>query len=188
MPGKKIEATFDSDNWVESNVDPIPAPSAADAPAAAKDETAKDQPKPKLSSYDSVLKITRVRTERTFKGGMQGKGIVEYTMVYHRLPSVTSSDTESTPGSMCTYNGIMYFKGTIDSLSNANAGDAKDGELVFTITGTWGKDGVMAAVGEWTAIKGSETGVFKGLDDVKLISGGYNSKTHNDTPCWLVIE
>jgi hypothetical protein len=30
-----------------------------------------------------TLRITRTRTERTFKGGMSGKGYAEYTFIYH---------------------------------------------------------------------------------------------------------
>ncbi|KAG8779159.1 hypothetical protein FRC20_003757 [Serendipita sp. 405] len=185
----RIEAIFDTDTWVETTIDPMSSPEAAGTAAAADatttGETAKDdaKDKPKLSSYDAEMKVTHVRTERTFKGGIQGRGLVEYNLVYHRMPTGTDAGKADAPvmNSMCTYNGVMYFKGTIDSLSTT------EGELIFTITGTWGKDGNMAAVGEWEMIKGTQTGGFKGID-VKLLSGGYDSKGKKDTPCWMVIE
>jgi hypothetical protein len=83
-------------------------------------------------------------------------------------------------GQMCTYNGVMYFKGKAEGYESGG-----DGELVFTCTGTWGKGGEMKAIGDWTVIEGSGKG---GLANVKGGSGGYVSAGKTDQPCWFKLQ
>ncbi|CAG8621653.1 1077_t:CDS:2 [Acaulospora colombiana] len=82
---------------------------------------------------------------------------------------------ESAAGPMVTYNGVMYFKGTLDipAEARATANFEGEGELTFTCEGTWGKDGHAKAVGEWKVVPGSATGAFAGLKDGVLVGGGW---------------
>jgi hypothetical protein len=113
----EIDATFDCASWDEKDV-------------------------PKLEGQ--TLRITRTRTERTFKGGMKGKGVAEYTFIYHPTKGEVKAGTPSIfpigghviltrddlfmietgahgEGMYVTYNGLMYFKGTIDVPTEARS-------------------------------------------------------------------
>lgn len=159
----RIDATFDdTGSWKESDVVP-----SGTAPAP-------EGEKQKLSCLDPVLRITTVNTERTFKGGMQGSALALYTMVYHNDPSKSSEMP------MASYTGIMFFKGTVQG--------SKEGEATFTSSGTWGKDGQMRAVGEWTLVPGTLTGgLVDALGDKGVVKGGYSTAGHTDCQCWLEI-
>ncbi|KIO32340.1 hypothetical protein M407DRAFT_108293 [Tulasnella calospora MUT 4182] len=82
---------------------------------------------------DSVgsLKITRVRTTRTFAGRLTGKGLAEYVMVYREAPPGVTDPHQMT----AKYVGIMVFKGTLDG--------GKEGEAHFTVDGLY--DGTATA-------------------------------------------
>jgi hypothetical protein len=73
----------------------------------------------------------------------------------------------------------MYFKGTIKDV-----GEGAEGEVMFELTGTWGKDGVKMAIADWKVIDGTGKGAFKDLKG----AGGYESKGMKDTPCRLNVE
>lgn len=153
----EIEASFNSDTWDEKDV---------------------------ALTTDAKFRITRTRTERTFTGGMNGKGVTEYTFVYH--PKETSGDAgeegeakpdpHSNASGMVTYNGLMHFKGSVEGIEG-------EGEVAFEVEGTWAKDGVMSALGKWKTIPGTGTGGLKGLS----ATGGYES-TGKVTPCWIEIS
>lgn len=159
----KIEASFDCDTWDEKDV-------------------------PKLEGQ--TLRITRTRTERTFKGGMKGKGVAEYTFIYHPTKEEAKSDSgASAAGMLVTYNGLMYFKGTIDVPVEARstATFEGEGEIVFTCDGTFGKDGAYKAIGEWKVIPGSGTGAFADIKEGVIVGAGYESSGKHDCPCWLTL-
>jgi hypothetical protein len=63
-----------------------------------------------------------------------------------------------------------------------------EGELTFTCEGTWGKDGLAKAVGEWKVLPGTGTGAFAELKEGLIAGGGYESrdKSH-DCDCWLTL-
>jgi hypothetical protein len=118
---------------------------------------------------------------------MKGSAVAEYTFAYYPLVNAESKPTEttddSTEGKDChkvpqevTYNGLMYYKGTIEGVDG-------EGEVVFEINGTWGKNGVMRAIGDWKSIPGSGTGAFK---DLKA-SGGYDGAS-SSMPCWVQLN
>lgn len=80
------------------------------------------------------LRITRLLTEGTFTGGMNGKGMTEHTFVYHPTPSESAGggegEGESKPNSLSdaltasTYNGIMHLKGSVEGIEG-------EGEVAF---------------------------------------------------------
>lgn len=114
------------------------------------------------------MKITRLRSDRVFAGEsnrMQGKGVAEYTMVYHE-------NGETDPHKMtASYAGLMHFTGTIDG--------GEEGEIVFMTTGTYDK-GVEAS---WIVDSKTGTGGLKGLKG----KGGYASKGR-EAEIWLEVE
>lgn len=133
--------------------------------------------------------MTRTHATHTFAGGMNGTGVPECTFVYHALPggenkrvpkeSTENKDPQDDPLKcilMCTYNGLMYYKGTIDGIDG-------EGEVVFKINGTWGKDGVKKTSASWKSIPESGVGAFK---DLKA-SGGYEGAAHT-MPCWIQLD
>ena len=81
---------------------------------------------------------------------------------------------------MASYTGLMFFTGSIS--------ESKQGEATFTASGTWGKDGEMRAVGEWTLVPGTLTGgLVDALGSKGTVKGGYSAATHADCQCWLEI-
>lgn len=82
---------------------------------------------------------------------------------------------------MCTQNGVMYFKGKAQGYET----DGGDGEIAFTCEGTWGKGGVMQAVGDWAVVQGSGKG---SLANVTGGAGGYVSTGKTNQPCWFKLE
>ena len=159
----EFNATFDCDTWDEKDITALEG---------------------------STLRISRTRTERTFHGALEGKAVAEYLFAYHPIPGYTppttqdnddsAKDPHKVSGQMCTYNGVMYFKGKAEGYESGG-----DGELVFTCTGTWGKGGEMKAVGEWIVVQGSGKG---SLASVTSGSGGYVSSGKTDQPCWFKLQ
>jgi len=99
-----------------------------------------------VSDTGSELKISHVRTERTFDGRLKGKGVAEYLMVYH--PSEETDPHKKT----ATYTGLMVFVGSLD--------DGEQGEATFVTNGTYAGLPVasltidpLTATGSLTAIK-----------------------------------
>lgn len=115
---------------------------------------------------------------------MNGKGVTEYNFVYHApageenkpAPKEAAEQDPHKNSLMCTYNGVMVYKGTIEGIDG-------EGEIVFEINGTWGKDGVKKAVGDWKTIPESGVGAFKNLK----ASGGYNGAA-KEMPCWIQLD
>ena len=71
-------------------------------------------------------KITRVRTERTFKGDFVGTGIFEYIFSYHPKGDAARLDPNHPEYGTVTYTGLMHFKGTVDG--------SDPGEVVFIVS------------------------------------------------------
>ncbi|CAE6441588.1 unnamed protein product [Rhizoctonia solani] len=127
MSAKSIKAQYHTANWDEKPVSEEGAP----------------------------LKITRVRTERTFSGTMTGTGIAEYVICQH-----PGSSCDGTHAGMPTssYAGICHFKGSIDG--------SPEGEVIFIVE--HGKfDG--AAQADWLIDEKTAIGGLKGLKG----KGGY---------------
>ena len=121
-----------------------------------------------IADAGSPLKITRVRTERTFTGQLEGKGVAEYVMVYHPSdPSVTDPHAMS-----ASYSGVMIFQGKLDG--------SEEGEVVLITAGTF--EG--AAIGEWVVDEKTATGGLKGIKG----KGGYNSKGMTGTEVWVDLQ
>ncbi|KDQ10861.1 hypothetical protein BOTBODRAFT_177753 [Botryobasidium botryosum FD-172 SS1] len=141
---QRIEATFSTDSWEETPVALTP---------------------------DSPLKKTRVRTTRTFTGGMEGSAITEYTMVYHPTPA-GSAPTSDKHAVTASFAGLMHFAGSING--------SPPGEAVFVTTGTF--EGTADA--EWVLDERTASG---GLANMKA-KGGYSSKGITATQSWLEIQ
>ncbi|KAJ1301158.1 hypothetical protein OPQ81_003569 [Rhizoctonia solani] len=94
------------------------------------------------------LKITRVRTERTFSGAMTGTGVAEYIINYH--PGTDSGSHCGMPTS--SYAGICHFKGSIDG--------SPEGEVIFIVEN--GKF-TGAAEADWIVDEKTAIGGLKGL-------------------------
>ncbi|KAG8995185.1 hypothetical protein FRB94_007583 [Tulasnella sp. JGI-2019a] len=139
-------------------------------PCTAKFDTAGWDEKPIVEIAGSKLKITRVRSERVFGGEdnrLQGKGVAEYTMVYHESASADPHDATA------SYAGLMHFTGTLDG------GEA--GEVAFITTGVYDK-GVDAT---WTVDPKTAKGGLKGLKG----KGGYYTKgLSREVGVWLELD
>jgi hypothetical protein len=116
------------------------------------------------------VKLTRVRTERTFKGDVVGTAVTEYTFSYH--PQDPANPPKDPHGTV-SYLGVMYFKGTIDG--------SDPGEVVFLI-----KDGLYEgmAKGDLVIDERSAIGGLKGIKG----KAGYESKSMEGCPAWFEIE
>jgi hypothetical protein len=139
-----LKATFDTVNWEETPI----------------------------KVEGSTIKLTRVRTERTFKGDVAGSAVTEYTFSYHPKDPAQQAPDAHGHGTV-SYNGIMYFKGTIDG--------SEPGEVVFLI-----KDGLYDGVakGELVVDERSAIGGLKGISG----KAGYESKGCEGCPAWFEIE
>ncbi|CAE6426374.1 unnamed protein product [Rhizoctonia solani] len=144
MSAKSIKALYHTVNWEEKPVSEEGAP----------------------------LKITRVRTERTFSGAMTGTGIAEYTICYHADGSCAEGTCSGMPTS--SYTGICHFKGSIDG--------SPEGEVIFIVEN--GKF-TGAAEADWIIDEKTAIGGLKGLKG----KGGYKhdatAKFEDGTNVWF---
>lgn len=111
---------------------------------------------------------------------MNGPAINEYVFVYHppneAVTAGGAEDKASDAPRVVIFNGYMNFKGTIEGVDG-------EGEIVFDVNGTFGKDGVKKVVADWKTLPETGTGSFKGLK----AHGGYEGAAKNMT-CWLQLE
>ena len=120
---------------------------------------------------------------------MNGPAINEYVFVYTPLQGDAKEATATTTTAHCSegkahgdaprvimFNGFMHFKGTIEGIDG-------EGEIVFAVDGTFGKDGSKKVVADWRAIPETGTEAFKGLK----AHGGYEGVAKN-MACWLQLD
>jgi len=119
---------------------------------------------------ESAPRLTQVKTDRSFKGDVEGTGVGYYQMVYH--PDAGEGG-DAHHGS-AKYSGLQYFSGELKGVGK--------GTITLISTGSYAPE--TGAVTEWISDPASGTGDFKGLK----LKGGYTAKGQTDIPLKLELS
>ncbi|GMK59912.1 hypothetical protein CspeluHIS016_0901290 [Cutaneotrichosporon spelunceum] len=113
------------------------------------------------------LTLSRVRTERTLSGCVEGKALAMYIMVYFGPPG----EDPRCPAAKASFDGEMIIHGSIDG---------KSGSFALRATGLY-TGGVETS---WTVVEGSGTGELQAIKG----TGAYSIPPNHSCPTDAVLD